>query len=101
MKISLRLRRRSRRRRRGCGGSSGGGLSGSVVFVLLHGVGVELLQQTAQGALVGDAEAAPEGGIEATVAVRIVEVRDGAADQVAQKIRVRGLPFAVVAPGAG
>ena len=69
-------------------------------FVFVSDVGIELLQHAADGALVGDAEGAAKGGLDAAIAFGIVEVGDRGADEIAGQVRIRGLPLAVIAVGA-
>ena len=71
-----------------------------MVFVLLNGVGIELLEHTADCALIRDAEGAPKCGVKANIAVGVVEVRDRGADEIAKKVGIGRLPLAVIAAGA-
>jgi len=78
----------------------GCGHSGSVIFVFLSDVRIELLEQAADGALVGDAEGSPKGGLDAAIALGIVEVGDSSTDEIAGQVRISGLPLAFVVVGA-
>ena len=67
---------------------------------LFFDVGVKLDEERADGTLGRDGCSALESKREAPVGGGVVDVGDGASDEVAPDVGVGGLPFAVVALGS-